>query len=264
MEYQIGDFSKITRLSIKTLRYYHEYGLMSPSRVDQLSGYRYYDEHCLEKARIISKLKELGFTLNEIRGILETCTDDTEINSHIENKLKEINQKISDYRKIQNKLNSFLKQKGEIKMNNSEIVIKDIPEMLIASLRFKGSYHEIGSKISELYKLCGRYAKGQTFSLYYDCEYKEEDADIEVCIEVSKEEIKGATTRVLKGGKFVVTAYQGPYEQIGQGYKHLVDYINQNNIKTDVPSREVYIKGPGMIFKGNPEKYLTEIQMMIL
>lgn len=63
MRYQIGDFSLISRLSIKTLRYYHECGLLEPSFVDSESGYRFYDQNCLERVRIINELKELGFSL---------------------------------------------------------------------------------------------------------------------------------------------------------------------------------------------------------
>ncbi|HEX2954886.1 MAG TPA: MerR family DNA-binding transcriptional regulator, partial [Bacillota bacterium] len=51
MKYQIGDFSKITRLSVKTLRFYHEEGLLCPDFIDPDSGYRYYDESLLERAR---------------------------------------------------------------------------------------------------------------------------------------------------------------------------------------------------------------------
>ena len=63
--YRIGEFSRITLLSIKTLRYYDSQGILSPSiRGD--NQYRMYDENDYEKAILIRKLKQCGFTITEI------------------------------------------------------------------------------------------------------------------------------------------------------------------------------------------------------
>ena len=70
MEYQIGDFAVISRLGIKTLRYYHEIGLLLPTRIDPFSGYRYYDESCLARVCTIQQLKALQFSLAEIGDFL--------------------------------------------------------------------------------------------------------------------------------------------------------------------------------------------------
>lgn len=264
MEYQIGDFSKISRMSIKTLRYYHEIGLLSPTRIDSQSGYRYYDESCLERARVIEVLKALKFSLNDIRDIVQSYDDDSDVVHIMKNKLEEVNVKIAEYREIQAKLNAFIKNEESGNMpNNREIVVKNVTDIFIASIRFKGTYSDVGLHIGKLFKYCGRFAAGKPFSLYYDREYKEDDADIEICLpisrEINKDEVK---SRVLKGGQVISVIHQGPYETIGQSYKVVLDYVNKNGIKTSLPSREIYLKGPGMIFKGNPLKYLTEIQLL--
>ena len=101
MRYQIGDFSRICRLSIKTLRYYHEFGILLPSDVDHDSGYRYYDETALEKARIISDLRAMDFSLHEIKEILTNYTDDSELTEFLAKKAGEIDQKIARYAEIQ-------------------------------------------------------------------------------------------------------------------------------------------------------------------
>jgi hypothetical protein len=62
---------------------------------------------------------------------------------------------------------------------SNEIITKEIPDMLIASIRFKGKYSDIGREIGNLYKYCGRYAVGKPFSLYYDEEFRKDDADKE-------------------------------------------------------------------------------------
>lgn len=58
MEYRIGDFAVITRLTVKTLRYYHEEGLIEPSRIAFDTGYRYYDGKLIYTARIIATLRQ--------------------------------------------------------------------------------------------------------------------------------------------------------------------------------------------------------------
>ena len=148
--------------------------------------------------------------------------------------------------------------------SNAEIVIKEVPEILFAGIRFKGKYSDVGFHIGRLFKHCGRLAAGKPFSLYYDSEFKEDDADIEICLPVKKEVYKdNIHSRVLPGGKAVSVIYKGSYENIGAAYKSVIDYINSHDLKTLLPSREIYLKGPGMIFKGNPNIYLTEIQVFI-
>ena len=67
---RIGDFSRLARVTIKTLHHYDEAGLLRPAHVDAQTGYRYYTATQLETLRRILLLKDLGFTLEEIRELL--------------------------------------------------------------------------------------------------------------------------------------------------------------------------------------------------
>ena len=71
------------------------------------------------------------------------------------------------------------------------------------------------------------------------------------------------SVRELAGGRCLTLLHQGPYEDLGQSYAKILSHIKQEEYTIQCPSRELYIKGPGMIFKGNPLKYLTEIQFLI-
>ena len=64
--YKIGDFSNLVNISIRTLRYYDEIGLLKPEFVDKFTNYRYYTEDNVVEAQFITLLKEVGFTLQEI------------------------------------------------------------------------------------------------------------------------------------------------------------------------------------------------------
>ena len=67
---KIGDFSKFSRVSVKTLRYYDEIGLLKPISVDQFTGYRYYSAEQISQLTRIVGLKNLGLSLEEIIQIL--------------------------------------------------------------------------------------------------------------------------------------------------------------------------------------------------
>ncbi|MGB8197466.1 MAG: helix-turn-helix domain-containing protein [Acidimicrobiales bacterium] len=70
-EVSIGEFSRRSRLSIKALRLYDELGVVVPARVDADSGYRYYDVSQLESARLVAMLRQLDFSLAEIKELIE-------------------------------------------------------------------------------------------------------------------------------------------------------------------------------------------------
>ena len=67
MLYRIGEFSKLTGIPIRTLRYYDSIDLFKPSEVDLFTSYRYYKEEQVKDLELINELKEVGFTLEEIR-----------------------------------------------------------------------------------------------------------------------------------------------------------------------------------------------------
>ena len=72
---KIGEFSKLSRISIRMLRHYDEIGLLKPAEIDRFTDYRYYREDQLPKAGRIAALKDMGFSLADIVRILEVYDD---------------------------------------------------------------------------------------------------------------------------------------------------------------------------------------------
>ena len=267
MNYSIGEFSRMTSLSIKSLRLYHEKGLLIPHHVDEFTGYRYYDEANYETARAIAILKRFDFSLAEIKEILQECGEEKDALVFLDEKLHQVQEKIRHYQQVSREIELAIQFERESPVKNDgkfEIEEKVVDTMLIAGHRMKGRYQDYGDGIKVVAKTVGRHINGKPLCLYFDGEYKEEDADFEPCFPVRK----GASTnevsvRELPGGKCVSLIHKGPYETIGDSYHSLLAYIKQKGYKTVLPTREVYLKGPGMIFKGNPKNYLTEIQIFI-
>ena len=73
----IGDFSLMTHLSIKTLRYYHQVGLLEPAEVNPDTGYRYYGVEQLPTAQIIQRFRDLGMPIDEVKAVLAAPDLDT-------------------------------------------------------------------------------------------------------------------------------------------------------------------------------------------
>ena len=67
----IGDFSRMTFLSVKALRHYHEVGLLPPAEIDRGTGYRRYQLEQVPTAQVIRRLRELGMSLDDVRAVIE-------------------------------------------------------------------------------------------------------------------------------------------------------------------------------------------------
>lgn len=263
--YQIGAFSKMAGMSVKTLRYYHEIGLLEPAQIDESTGYRYYTESEFIKAERIRFLKGLQFSLPEIAEVLDHLEDESDLQAYLKEKKDQLELQIRELRKVQGSIQSHLDQEDRF-MRDREYTfeLKDMPDQLVASLRYKGRYDEMGTYIGKLFKAAGASANGAPFALYYDETYMEEGADIEVCLPVKKAiDKKGVTSRTIPGTRCLVTCHRGPYEALSYAYKAMQDALNEKGLKAVQPTREVYEKGPGMLLKGNPDKYRTLVMFPV-
>lgn len=267
MEYTIGEFSQASRLTVKALRFYHEQGLLEPARIDGETGYRYYNDGSLVRAQAIAWLRSLDFTILEIKELLASpAEEDGDLAGLLARKAEEISRKAEHYRRVKKEIDLFLAHEKEMQMLQIKDSVEDriIDDVLVAGLRFRGRYDEVGKRLGELARSVGRLVAGSPFSLYYDGEFKEEDADIEVAFPVRKPlRAEGIECRILRGGRAVTLVHRGPYSEIGRTYRRLFDYLGAKGLSPLIPSWEVYLKGPGMLFAGNPKKYLTEIRIMV-
>jgi DNA-binding transcriptional MerR regulator len=267
--FSIGEFSKISSIPVRTLRFYHEKNLLVPSAVDIETGYRSYDERNLETARVIVTLRSLEFSLEDIAEILAEANDDGDLLAHLEQQRGTLAHRLQHVRGVLRQLDEMIGQqraaRESIKMATTfEIQERELDPLLVAGIRMTGRYSDIGQGLGKLYKKVGRYAAGKPLCLYYDCEYREDDANFEPCVPLRKKvEADGVAVRELPPARCVALIHSGPYEELGRTYARALKYAKEHGYEVQLPTREVYIKGPGMIFRGNPRKYLTEIQLPI-
>ncbi len=259
--YKISDFSKITSLSVKALRYYDEEQILTPSHRDKVTAYRYYNEEDFQKAQRIVLLRSLEFSISEIKDVLANCCDPSDLPCYLEEKKKMIEGRIFKEKELIKKLNLYIKptDREEISMNY-QIEVKEIAPITVASIRYKGKYSDVGKYIGILYKAVKGDVAGAPIQCYHDAEYMEEGADLELCLPtkkmISHPDVMGKKLPAIKA---ICTTHVGSYEKLNLAYKALVDYANEHHLNCITPSREIYVKGPGMIFRGNEDNYITEI-----
>lgn len=225
--FSIGEFSKITGLSVKTLRFYHEQGLLTPTHVDPESNYRYYNAEKVERARVISALKELDFPLGEIAAILSSSEDESDILDHLHQQKDTIAERLRNDQRILQSLNTIIKRETEaisaMQNTSHEVEKKAIEPTLVAGVRMKGKYTDCGHGFAKIGRKFGRHINGKPMLLCYDTEYKAEDADFEPVMPIRK----GASTeeisvRELPGGQAITLLHKGPYDQLGRSYEKII------------------------------------------
>lgn len=264
----IGELSRATALTVKTLRHYHDRGLLVPTHVDPSSGYRYYGEGAIERAEIIKSLKQLAFSLDDIASILESCSEDADALHFLEEQRDAIQARLEHLHSISNTLDAVIQTQKEIRtMTDSSFQIEDkqIDPVLVATVRMRGRFEQSKDAFKRIGRAFGMGLAGKPGMLIYDEEYKEDDADFEPFfpIKKAKDVGDGIEVRTLDAGRALCLVHEGPYDSISRAYKHLFAEIRKRGLTPVAPSREVYLKGPGMLFKGNPKKYLTEVQVFV-
>jgi len=265
--FTIGEFSRITGLTVRALRFYHEEGLLEPTSVDDQTGYRYYDASLVELARAIAFLKSLDFSLAEIKTLLEKANQGGDLTGLLERQRQTIDERIRRLKKARQSLDAFLNAQREGKRLMTDPTFqceeKTLPAMKIAAYRMNAPYKDCGPGFAKIGKAFWNQICGPALLLCYDTEYQE-IANYETCLPVkSGQSQDGIEVRDLPACRCIALLHKGPYDQLSRSYEKAIAYVKAKGYKLIVPCREVYLKGPGMIFKGNPKNYLTEIQLLV-
>lgn len=119
--YKIGELSKIVDIPVRTLRYYDEFGILTPTQIDQFTGYRYYDDESILNIEMIKSLKSVNFTLHEIKEYM--LNKDEKI---FFNKQKEIRNEIHFLEKKYKKVSMMIKKESDNQVKVKVLSKKDI------------------------------------------------------------------------------------------------------------------------------------------
>jgi DNA-binding transcriptional MerR regulator len=267
---RIGDFSKLSRVSVKTLRYYDEMGLLKPVSVDNFTGYRLYEYSQLSVLHRILALKDLGFSLEEIGRLLDDGLSVEQMRGMLKLRETEARQRLREEAERLERIESQLRQiEQEEVMSKYDVVIKSTDELTIASVRdVVPTPPEQGGLWEELGSYLGMHRvkpSGACFTLYHDDEFKERDWDLEVCeqINVDLSESKRIKVRTLPAvDSMACTIHNGPFTTLGEAYNAIGKWITDNGYQIVGPCRELYLQTNSDGNQNDPNT-VTEIQFPV-
>lgn len=257
---KIGDFSKLSMLTIKTLRYYEKEKLLLPSKIDKWTGYRMYSTEQLQVASTIRSLRQLDFSIEDIKKYL----NGENFQQMLIDKQKMFMRNSQDINTKISIINYLLEDK------NMEYIatIKEIPETIVYSeTRVLKGYAEVTSLALGSAEECLRLnpkiecvSPDYCFCEYLDGEYRESDITARYSqavksVGVENDRIK---FRKLPATQVVSIYHKGSYAKFPDAYSYLVNYCKSNGYTISAPIRECYIDGAWN--KDNEDEYLTEFQ----
>jgi len=260
---KIGEFSKLSLLTVKALRFYEKEGLLVPAHIDEWTGYRFYETSQLAQAAKIKSYRQLDLSVEEIKAIMAGAP----VSSILTEKVESLKKQQTDIGIRISIINHILEDK-EMKY---QAVIKEIPETIVYYEERKlKEYGELMTFIPESGAECRRINPDlkcaeppYEFCEYLDGEYKEKDVMVRHSEAVTKSgnENERIKFRKIPAVKAISIYHKGPYEQLGEAYAYVMKYAEANGYKVAGLARECYIDG--IWNKESMEDWLTEIQLPI-
>ena len=133
---KIGDFSRLSQVSVKTLRYYDEVALLKPTQVDEVSGYRYYSVAQLRQLHRILALRDLGFSLDQIGYVLEADLSIEELRGMLRLRRAEQQQRLLKEQERLDRVEALIQLiHQENTVNTDAVITKDTAAQRFASIR---------------------------------------------------------------------------------------------------------------------------------
>jgi DNA-binding transcriptional MerR regulator len=289
--FRIGDFSRISQVSITALRYYDEEGLLRPVHIDEWTGYRYYAAAQLPRLNRIIALKDLGFSLEEIKRMLEEDVPVEQLHGMLRLRRAEARMSVEAELARLNRVELRLRQlEMENKMPEYDVIVKKIEPLYVASARgivrerqlspVWGSVVAEGALVQEIGRVCDKLA-GQVGALIKETGARGtgpwfllygQDGD-DISLEMAAP-VDAATARRALGEagaevgisempavqEMATTVHKGPYENLLEAYSAIGRWIEDNGYRVTGPCREVYIHHDR---KGTPPAHVTEIQFPV-
>ena len=267
---KIGDFARLSQVSVVTLRYYDEMGLLKPVKVDSFTGYRFYSVEQLPLLNRILALKDLGFSLDQIKLMLADGLTLEQLRGMLTMQRNEVEKRLVDDQNRLVRIEARLRQiEMEDKMPKYDVVIKTVPAMRVAARRVTIPTNDqvpqyLGPAYTEVYDYIrkqGIREDGQCMTLWHSPAdvYANEDAEAMVVVDRGLPGTDHVKVYELPPTQVAAVVHHGDFEEFTQGHAALLEWIDANGYRIVGPYREIYIKHE----KNNLSDTITEIQFPV-
>jgi len=266
--FSIGEFSKLGRVTVDTLRHYDALGLLKPAKVDPFTGYRYYSAKQLMPLNRIIALKEAGFSLEEIARLLQDKLTSDQLRGMLKAQLvraeTDIQSAQARRQRVMARLNYF---NLEDDMPEYEVTLKPVEQLTVAAIRETVPHIEqMPQRCSEMFSVIERWIRtnrlplGPSMSIYYNESFTRENIDTECSFIIPDSDPASITApnapikvKQLEAVPLMAStiATNGFYKKPGgllPAYNALARWIDENSYQIVGPPRELFY---GSVDKGD-------------
>jgi DNA-binding transcriptional MerR regulator len=241
----VGQFATMTHLSVKTLRHYHQVGLLEPARVDADTGYRYYSLDQLPAAQLIRRLRSLKMPLADVRSVL-VARDPDQRNVLIAAHLDRLETELAETHSAVSSLRALL----DTARTRAPVSLRSVPEMsVIAITEIIGPDGVVAwwqAALSELHHLVGDAHLQQTGpagGLFDEALYQQDMGEAIMFIPVAGNPAPSGRIRPLEipAARLAVTVHHGSTADIDLAYADLGTYLAEHHLRVGRQIREHYL-----------------------
>ncbi len=258
----IGEFSKLTHLSVKALRHYHDVGLLVPAAIDRGSRYRRYDAAQARDAQLIRRLRALDMPIESIR-VVTTAADAAARDAAISEHLSRMEGELARTREVVASLRSLLSE-PHLDIGVERRRLDDLTTLAIrADVARQHVDSWCGAAFGELWSAvqdAGAEVSGPGGGLYSAAFFADDHGPVVAYLPVisAPASVRGRAEVVeVGGGEVLVATHAGPFADLDRTYALLGAAANELGIAGDGAIRELYVVGPDVT--ADPLRFRTEV-----
>ena len=241
----IGDFAKMTHLSVKALRHYHDVGVLDPAEIDAVSGYRYYEPGQIVTAQVIRRFRDLGMPLEDIRALLsapDVAGRSEVIIAHLERMESQLSQTQAAVASLRSLLERP-RQPAAVELHSvgpalSVAVAERVTESSLVDW-WSSAFGELHATLTA----AGLRPSGMPGALYPAELFEAEVGDVVAFVPTSSPVACSGRVamREIPAAELAVAVHRGPFAELDQTYAELGKYVTAQAIGVDGPIREYYV-----------------------
>lgn len=274
---RIGAFARLANVTVKTLRFYADEGLLPPYYVDPRSGYRYYAAVQIPLLTKILNLREVGFALSEIADLLDNMTEARVIRDAIDaqrSRLLAERALIEARLKVVDALAQSVDESGPGGLSRVRLTISEPQPAYTIRQRVDG----LGEPVTQMFEQAeaevaahGARARRSPFLLFHSGRAEGGDLDLEVCIPVKERAEETLAARTVPGEDLSCSViYTGPYDQTEPLRRRLTRWLADSGLQPRGPLREIYHRFgareegyslPKHVLAADASDFVTELQI---
>lgn len=274
---KIGDFSRLARVSVKTLRFYDQAGLFRPAWVEPRSGYRFYRAQQLRELKRIRLLRELGCSVEETAQLVRLDAGGAACAQQLTQLRRRLMTRLAREEERLRRLDELLHGQTPPVTGSA---VREHALGPVSALTLRDRVPSVERAVQRMFESTERRiarhacrAPASPFLLFHDMEYREREVDVEVCVPIVPEALGACGGRVVPGApRAACLRFAGSYAQAPRLYEHMLAWMDATGTRIAGPVRETYLRFgaeqrgytlPPLLLADSVAEYETELQIPV-